>query len=912
MLSFRDAFKALTSYDALRWQERLYGELVRGHVPAVCDIPTGLGKTSVIPVWLIALAVQADGRRSPELPRRLIYIVNRRTVVDQATDVVEGIRQRLCCGNESGTDAQATAEELRQALVRLASVGPDHPIAISTLRGELADNGEWKTDPAHPSIIIGTIDMIGSKLLFSGYGDGFRMRAHHAGLVGQDTLIVHDEAHLTPAFSELLRTIAETQRSAGEPRPLRIMELSATHPRGGNGDVFRLEPEDKDDRIVRDRLDAAKSLYCHQVEAREAIERIAEKAAVHDGQAVKMLIYVRSPEAAREMIGALGKRLGNGKRNHIAILTGTMRGHERDHLVRNNPVYKAMLGQGAPVDSTVYLVSTSAGEVGIDLDADHMVCDLTTLDAMAQRLGRVNRRGGRSATIDVVIENQEPGGKKAKARQEDLVAALKTTVRAIDALPGLQDGGRDASPRALDRLLSAMTEDEKRQAFAPRPKVAPLTDILLDAWSLTSIRQPMPGRPEVAGYLHGLTADPPETHVAWRAEVRLLDQPGVRPDAVRDWFEDCPVEARERLRDRSDRVHAQLQKIAERFGNPRVVVLTERGEADLLPLGDLLGRGKGALTYRTIVLPVEAGGLTQEGLLDPGVAGPAPDVAQAGAQRERWVLLRRGDDWWLTALDAPRPEDDGQSGLAPDLEGCPSLGQAAACTAKRRGMVATRLLPLRVAPDGQEGEVEERYLLLLTRPGEAPSENPEAAGGAQPLLTEHAEQVARYVTRIAEALGLDAHLKQALVMAAKWHDRGKDRRRWQQAIGKAGETPLAKPGPGGMNWRLLGGYRHEFGSLLDAAADPQAADDLALHLIAAHHGRARPHFERDAYDVERHTSQQNQQAAHEVMRRFGRLQQRFGRWGLAWLESLLRSADFLASRQDATANPETHQREAQP
>ena len=48
-----------------------------------------------------------------------------------------------------------------------------------------------------------TIDMIGSKLLFSGYGDGRYKRPQHAGLIGQDSLIVHDEAHLTPAFSKL-------------------------------------------------------------------------------------------------------------------------------------------------------------------------------------------------------------------------------------------------------------------------------------------------------------------------------------------------------------------------------------------------------------------------------------------------------------------------------------------------------------------------------------------------------------------------------------------------------------------------------------------------------------------------------------------------------------------------------------
>jgi CRISPR-associated endonuclease/helicase Cas3 len=100
---------------------------------------------------------------------------------------------------------------------------------------------------------------------------------------------------------------------------------------------------------------------------------------------------------------------------------------------------------------------------------------------------------------------------------------------------------------------------------------------------------------------------------------------------------------------------------------------------------------------------------------------------------------------------------------------------------------------------------------------------------------------------------------------------------------------------------LLGRYRHELGSLLEADRDPDiqnhAERDLILHLIAAHHGRARPHFEPDAFDNERFRTDQNEAAAHEVMRRFGRLQQRFGRWGLAWLESLLRCADALACEE---------------
>jgi CRISPR-associated endonuclease/helicase Cas3 len=192
-MEFAPQFKTLTGHEPFPWQADLYRCFAQGDVPEVCDIPTGLGKTSVIPIWAIALA------NSIVVPRRLVYVINRRTVVDQATEEAIRLRERV-----------------------------PFPLAISTLRGEMADNEEWSTDPARPAIIVGTIDMVGSRLLFSGYGDGYKRRPHHAGLIGQDSLIVHDEAHLTPAFSALLRAIAGEERKDGEPRPIRVMELSAT------------------------------------------------------------------------------------------------------------------------------------------------------------------------------------------------------------------------------------------------------------------------------------------------------------------------------------------------------------------------------------------------------------------------------------------------------------------------------------------------------------------------------------------------------------------------------------------------------------------------------------------------------------------------------------------------------------
>ena len=52
--------------------------------------------------------------------------------------------------------------------------------------------------------------------------------------------------------------------------------------------------------------------------------------------------------------------------------------------------------------------------------------------------------------------------------------------------------------------------------------------------------------------------------------------------------------------------------------------------------------------------------------------------------------------------------------------------------------------------------------------------------------------------------------------------------------------------PGPINVALLDGYRHEFSSIEVAAKDeellklPRELQELALHLIAAHHGYGRP------------------------------------------------------------------------
>jgi CRISPR-associated endonuclease/helicase Cas3 len=73
--------------------------------------------------------------------------------------------------------------------------------------------------------------MIGSRLLFSGYGGlGRYRRSLHAGLLSQDALLVFDEAHLTPAFAETLEALDQQLKRTNNVRPFHFMFLSATLP----------------------------------------------------------------------------------------------------------------------------------------------------------------------------------------------------------------------------------------------------------------------------------------------------------------------------------------------------------------------------------------------------------------------------------------------------------------------------------------------------------------------------------------------------------------------------------------------------------------------------------------------------------------------------------------------------------
>ena len=173
------------------------------------------------------------------------------------------------------------------------------------------------------------------------------------------------------------------------------------------------------------------------------------------------------------------------------------------------------------------------------------------------------------------------------------------------------------------------------------------------------------------------------------------------------------------------------------------------------------------------------------------------------------------------------------------------------------------------------------------------------------LLQPHLDDAQNFAEGIVGRLRLREDLHKAVVLACQFHDLGKDRKRWQNGIGNA-DYPSSQAWAKSGRWGSMIGrstYRHEFGSFLDVRSQPEFLklsfdlQELLLHLIAAHHGRARPHFPVDESLDDEHPGETTQRLASEVPQRYARLQRRFGRWGLAYLESLVRASDVLASRK---------------
>lgn len=891
--------------DLFPWQLRLLDEMLAGRVPSALDIPTGLGKTAVIAIWLVARSMGAN------VPRRLIYVVDRRAVVDQASAVADELR------------ALVTKEpELKTALELDAGA----QLPISTLRGQFLDNREWLEDPSSLAIVVGTVDMVGSRLLFAGYGVSSRMRPYHAGLLGADTLVVLDEAHLVPPFEHMLRTVERAHTAglgAGDPAaaeqvpPLQLLTLSATG--RSDGAALSLGDADRAHPTVARRLRAPKALRIEgEVPEAALAARLSEAASALTAggtRPVRCAVFCNRRADAEAIATELGKLVGT---DYVELLVGARRVHERQQVADwlRTHGYFSKPEPKLPLAKTAFVVATSAGEVGVDLDAEHMVSDLVAWERMVQRLGRVNRRGDGEATVVVIpVADEDDDDAAIQARRS-------ATCEALRELSRTSDGASDASPGAIVALKARATAEPALRALldratTPEPLRPGLTRAHVEAWSMTSIAdEEHPGRPKVEPWLRGWEVDhTPQTTVVWR-DVLPITQSGklLEKSELEEFITAAGPELAEKLQTETYNVMTWLVH--------RLDMVVARGREQ--PAASDLGNPPESTDADVPPRPVsddEVVAVIVDGLRGPWALS-AKDLSNKDKRKDIEFRLENATvivDTRLGGLHAGLLSDDSDG--AEDLTSYPFVQGKPLLPFRIRRATAGEAAPV----DGADWREEERIVtgrsndepavwLSLESHTSAPARSEEGRSVTpknEQKLVQHQLWAQNEALRIARRLKLPQRFADMLALAAVLHDEGKRARRWQRAFRVLGSEAYAKT-CSRPNLQLLAGYRHELGSMPYAERDPRVAAldddlrDLCLHLIASHHGHARPTLRTDGAEE---PPSKLEARAQEIALRFVRLEKRWGPWGLAWWESLLRAADQRASRANdqRPAKPSTHE-----
>ncbi len=150
-MNFEERFHQLTGKTPYPWQSALYHSVLNQNVPHRMGLPTGTGKTSIIPIWLSALWYQLENGLPLTVPRRLYFAVDRRVVVDQSEVVAQLVRK-----NAEDTPLWRLLSE------RTLS---ENPLVVSVLRGQcVLEYEDIISDPSVFAVILCTPDMVFSRL----------------------------------------------------------------------------------------------------------------------------------------------------------------------------------------------------------------------------------------------------------------------------------------------------------------------------------------------------------------------------------------------------------------------------------------------------------------------------------------------------------------------------------------------------------------------------------------------------------------------------------------------------------------------------------------------------------------------------------------------------------------------------
>lgn len=838
---FADFFRELHSTNDWRaepypWQCRLAERAARGDWPGAVDLPTGSGKTACIDIAVFALACQASlPVEERTAPRRIVFCVNRRVIVDEAYQRSHKIAEALWRAERENDSEKPTLVAVAKCLRMFAgdseSIADVPPLDALELRGGIYRDNRWARSAVQPTIICSTIDQIGSRLLFRGYGVSSGAAPIQAALLAYDSLILLDEAHISQPF---LQTVQWTQRYLDPkrwarekfgPKPMLFVPMTATPTTEMmNRGVIALQEDDRSAKYpLLARLKASKPTL---LTPEKDIVPAAVKAAkdVLSGEPKAIGIIVNRVASARTIYAELRKLTNRNIELAVELVIGSMRPVDRD---KQQDRLREAIGPERPrkTKSSSITISTQCLEVGADYDFDFLITECASLDALRQRFGRLNR-AGRDIDAEGLILIDE------KQVQED--AKLDDT-KPVDPIYGnalsrtwnwlseaAQEGRVDFGLDAFVELLS----DRGENGRPPRDLLSPAASLnspvmmpaYVDLWSQTSPRPEID--PDVSLFIHGPQEAMRDVRICWRIDLGSKESNDAWIDIVsmlpptsaecmsvpisrfRKWI----LNESETGETQSDMLAAQenitLQKKGkgkqqETLRSPFIIWRGNEKSVD----ADSVEKLRRLRPGDTLVLPVSAGGWSDLGHVVGDEEDFEVDIAEdawreskdrevirlCSATRKSCPQTESIDELFVAASETVEPfTTDQWRGLLKRIsvevsESHPTLSKRFARLAKQKfGLVVERY------PGGHGVVLLSRrrlgsHLWFLPPLDEGNDEQSHISGQRELSLNKHTQDVVSFTKRSCELL-LPEKLLEAFELASELHDLGKADERFQAML----------------------------------------------------------------------------------------------------------------------------------
>jgi CRISPR-associated endonuclease/helicase Cas3 len=961
---FKSFFKCIHGFDPFPWQLRLLREVVDNGWPEVVNLPTSSGKTAIIDVAVFLLALEANGNQGIKRSRRRIFfVIDRRVVVDEAYERAEKIKRTL----ESASDGILL--EVAEALKKINYGDLETPLEVIRLRGGLPREPPFVKNPLQPAVIVSTVDQVGSRLLFRGYGVSKSMRSIHASLVGVDSLIILDEAHISRPFAETLRNIEMFQKDKDKKwfsvkiaEPITVVKMSATPYVLSDSKSFGLQEEDLQNELLKRRLSCSK--ITKLVEVKKSSKSMAEaNENLSDKLKEEAIDIMNNPRGkGNQVIGVIAnsvivarmtfEKIRKGIKDKSAdavLLIGRVRPYERDILMKE---YLPMIiaGRDRSVNTKpLFVVATQTIEVGADIDFDALVTENASLDALQQRFGRLNRLGLRENSAGVIVKGKVP---KEEIRKGHSIygASAEETWQILLKLSNKQKKDRYIDMGAFLREEIQKIEPEKiEKAVSPSSDAPILTPSHMDM--LVQTFPPPFTEPSIPLYLHGINAGSQDVQVIWRADLPKVDRKNERDiietvaalPPVNSEVMSIPIWALSFSSDITLEDITDVEGVSMNDGtrSDEVNVLKWMGpdESEIVKLSEVMPGD-------TIIVPSNYGRYDRYGW-NPRLSEPVDDVAEEAMLEKGKIVLRINENLvhkWF-------PQDKGE-----EIESARSLVENAMerygneedlteiCEELIDGLLEIPDIKNNVKDALEKLKIERKeyvypsnkkpYGIIIERKSydDSTGEDDTSSLTFDMELEKHSTMVADLAREFASRAGMPCDTIKDIEISANLHDIGKADPRFQAWLA-GGDTDylingkiLAKSKEIYANdWnairlaRMNAGYpmgaRHECYSvaMIEDANNQDLVKDahdkkLVKYLVGTHHGRGRASmpavndngmnqvaFNFNGIEVNFNGEHNLERLDSGWTELFWEVTRRYGYWGTAYIETIVRLADHICS-----------------